>query len=32
MNSRDTNAILIEASAAEAAQLLGKLDRGYQSA
>jgi hypothetical protein len=32
MNSRDTNAILTEASAAEAAQLLGKLDRGYQSA
>jgi hypothetical protein len=32
MNSRDKNALLNQASAAEAAELLGKLDRGYQSA
>ena len=32
MNSRDTNALLNQASVAEAAELLGKLDRGYRSA
>jgi hypothetical protein len=32
MNSRDRNALLNQASAAEAAELLGKLDRGYRSA
>src|SRR5438552_3115202 len=32
MNTRDRNALLHEASAAEAAELLGKLDRGYRSA
>jgi hypothetical protein len=32
MNSRDRNALLHEASAVEAAELLSKLDRGYQSA
>jgi hypothetical protein len=32
MNSKDTNALLSQASAAEAAELLAKLDRGYRSA
>ena len=32
MDGRDGNALLTEASAAEAAELLGKLDRGYRSA
>src|SRR5947208_2680227 len=32
MNSKDRNTLLTEASAAEAAELLGKLDRGYRSA
>ena len=32
MNSKDRNALLNQASAAEAAELLGKLDRGYRSA
>ena len=32
MDGRDGNALLTEASAAEAAELLAKLDRGYRSA
>ncbi|HEV8279588.1 MAG TPA: hypothetical protein VGQ26_28385 [Streptosporangiaceae bacterium] len=32
MNSKVRNALLAEASAAEAAELLAKLDRGYRSA
>ena len=32
MNSKDSNALLDQASAAEAAELLGKLGRGYRSA